>query len=77
MFPRAKSTFLFNADITPTTNSGNEVPKAINDNPITLSETLNMFERLIAELINKSDPYIRKIIPRIIRNRDKNLEYSF
>ena len=40
IFPNAKSTFFFNADIMPITNSGREVPKAINDNPITASETL-------------------------------------
>ena len=45
-----------NADITPTTNSGSDVPKAINDNPITVSETLKMFAKFIAELTNNSDP---------------------
>ena len=40
MFPRAKSTFLFNADIMPTTSSGKDVPNAIIDNPITVFDTL-------------------------------------
>ena len=56
ILPKAKSTFLFSADITPTTNSGSDVPKAINDNPITVSETLKMFATFIAELTNNSDP---------------------
>ena len=40
----------------PTTNSGRDVPKAINDNPITVSEMLNLFANFIAELTKSSDP---------------------
>ena len=76
IFPRAKSTFLFTADIIPTTSSGREVPKAIIDNPITASEILNLLAKLIAELTNSSDPYIKNIIPIIIKIIEKNVEYA-
>ena len=51
-----KSTFLFNADIMPITNSGREVPKAINERPITASDTCNFYYKLMAEFTNKSEP---------------------
>ena len=56
MFPRAKSTLRFNADITPTTSSGNEVPKATIDIPTTDSGIFNCFAILIAEPTNNLDP---------------------
>ena len=42
ILPKAKSTFLLNAHIIPTTNSGRDVPNAIIDKPITASEILNL-----------------------------------
>ena len=42
------------------------MPNAINDNPITASETLYFFAISIAELTNKSEPKTKKIIPNTI-----------
>ena len=56
IFPNAKSTFFFNAYIMPITNSGREFPKAINESPITASDTCNFLAKLIAEFTNKSEP---------------------
>ena len=70
MLPKAKSTFLLIADIIPTTNSGSDVPNAINDNPMTASETLYFFAISIADLTNKSEPKTKKIIPNTININD-------
>ena len=40
----------------PITNSGREVPKAINESPIAASETCNFLAKMIAEFTNKSEP---------------------
>ena len=54
--PKAKSTFLLIAEITPTANSGNEVPNATKEIPIIASGTFSWFAIFIAESTNKLDP---------------------
>ena len=58
----------------PTANSGNDVPKATNDNPIIASGILNIFAIFIADSTNKSEPKIKKQIPKIMRIIEINIE---
>ena len=77
IFPKAAALYPFREEVTLTSNSGVEVPKATTVNPMAMFEILNFLATDEAPLTRKSAPFIRIAKPMRSNVMAKNIRFGF